>query len=90
MDLEAPLKEFWYAAEFSSRLPQDTMVPLEILGKPWVLFRDAQGKAGCIKDECAHRACPLSIGKVSKCNHKADVGARCGERVLLTAAHSFM
>lgn len=27
-------------------------------------FRDASGAASCIKDECAHRACPLSLGKV--------------------------
>ena len=30
----------------------------------WVLFRDAQGAAACVRDECAHRACPLSLGRV--------------------------
>jgi len=29
-----------------------------------VLFRDENGKPACVKDECAHRACPLSLGKV--------------------------
>ncbi len=30
----------------------------------WVLFRDEHGKAACVHDECAHRACPLSLGSV--------------------------
>ena len=29
-----------------------------------MLFRDENGKPACVKDECAHRACPLSLGKV--------------------------
>ena len=35
----------------------------ELFGEPWVLFRDEKGAAACVKDECAHRACPLSLGK---------------------------
>jgi len=30
----------------------------------WVLFRDENGAAACVRDECAHRACPLSLGTV--------------------------
>ena len=37
------------------------MVTMELFGEPWVLFRDAQGLAACVKDACAHRACPLSL-----------------------------
>lgn len=40
------------------------MVPFDLFGTPWVLFRDETGAAACIKDSCAHRACPLSLGKV--------------------------
>ena len=40
------------------------LIPVELFGEPWVLFRDADGAAACVKDECAHRACPLSLGKV--------------------------
>lgn len=40
------------------------MIPFELFGQAWVLFRGADGRPGCILDECAHRACPLSIGKV--------------------------
>ncbi|KAK9829387.1 hypothetical protein WJX72_005532 [[Myrmecia] bisecta] len=64
LDLPAGLREFWYPAEFSSRLEKDTLVPLELFGQPWVLFRDQQGKAACVRDECAHRACPLSLGSI--------------------------
>ena len=40
------------------------MVPIELFGEPWVLFRDEHGAAACVRDECAHRACPLSLGSV--------------------------
>jgi len=40
------------------------MVPFDLFGVPWVLFRDEHGAPACIKDSCAHRACPLSLGKV--------------------------
>lgn len=64
MEAEEALKEFWYPAEFSSKLTKDLMVPFEIFDEPWVLFRDQEGRPSCIKDQCAHRACPLSAGKV--------------------------
>ena len=41
------------------------MVTMELFGEPWVLFRDAQGLAACVKDACAHRACPLSLVRAS-------------------------
>ena len=40
------------------------MVPFELFGQAWVLFRDAEGRPACVRDECAHRACPLSLGRV--------------------------
>lgn len=64
LDAEEALKEFWYPAEFTSALQKDTLVPFELFEEPWVLFRDEKGRAACIRDECAHRACPLSLGKV--------------------------
>jgi nitrite reductase/ring-hydroxylating ferredoxin subunit len=39
-------------------------VPFELFNEPWVLFRDEDGRPSCVRDECAHRACPLSLGKV--------------------------
>eukprot|EP00798_Chlamydomonas_sp_ICE-L_P009853 gene9853-7743_t len=77
VEIEPSLKNFWYPTEFSSKLtktpgsllnvaggPWDTLVPFELCGEPWVLFRNEQGAPSCIKDQCAHRACPLSAGKV--------------------------
>ena len=44
--------------------PLQGMVSFELFGQAWVLFRDAEGRASCVLDECAHRACPLSVGRV--------------------------
>lgn len=60
--LEPQLKDHWFAVQFTSKLQTDMMIPFDLFGEPWVLFRDADGKAACVKDECAHRACPLSSG----------------------------
>jgi chlorophyllide a oxygenase len=46
------------------KLAADKLIPFELLGEPWVLFRDETGAAACVRDECAHRACPLSLGTV--------------------------
>eukprot|EP00877_Chromochloris_zofingiensis_P006369 jgi/Chrzof1/1986/Cz10g28270.t1_CAO1[v5.2] len=64
LEAEEGLRNFWYPAEFSKSLTENTMVPFELFDEPWVLFRDEHGSPACIRDECAHRACPLSLGKV--------------------------
>lgn len=53
-----------YPVAFVSKLKVDTLVPLELFGETWVLFRDETGAAACVYDQCAHRACPLSLGTV--------------------------
>ena len=53
-----------YPVAFTRKLPADTLVPIELFGESWVLFRDDAGAAACVYDECAHRACPLSLGTV--------------------------
>lgn len=45
---------------------QEDKKTLDLFGQAWVLFRDESGRAACILDECAHRACPLSIGDVKE------------------------
>lgn len=64
LEMEDALRNYWYPAEFSTVLKKDTLIPFELFGEPWVLFRDEHGSPSCIRDQCAHRACPLSIGKV--------------------------
>ncbi|XP_057531636.1 chlorophyllide a oxygenase, chloroplastic [Amaranthus tricolor] len=58
------LKNFWYPVAFSGDLKEDTMVPIECFEEPWVLFRGKDGKPGCVRNTCAHRACPLDLGSV--------------------------
>lgn len=64
LSLEEELKNHWFAVQFSSTLEKDMMIPFDLFGEPWVIFREKDGKAACVKDECAHRACPVSIGTV--------------------------
>ena len=65
LELPNELKDFWFPVAFSSQIKGDEMVAMELFGEPWVMFRDAQGLAACVKDACAHRACPLSLVRVS-------------------------
>ncbi|KAL7616855.1 hypothetical protein Lser_V15G00295 [Lactuca serriola] len=60
------LKNFWYPVAFSKDLKEDTLMPIDCFEEPWVLFRGKDGKPGCIKNTCAHRACPLDLGTVNE------------------------
>lgn len=66
LKIEEGLKNFWYPIQFTSKMKPDVLEPIELFGETWVLFRDAEGKAACIRDECAHRACPLSLGTINE------------------------
>ena len=57
-------REHWFPVAFANDLDGTTMIPFDLFNVPWVAFRDADGAAGCVKDECAHRACPISLGKL--------------------------
>ena len=64
LEIEEGLKRFWYPVAFASQLKDDKPVPFELFNQPWVMFRNEQGQPACVRDTCAHRACPLSLGKV--------------------------
>jgi chlorophyllide a oxygenase len=64
LNIPLELKEFWYPVEFSTRLEKNKLLSIELFGEAWVLWRDKAGKPACIKDQCAHRACPLSLGNI--------------------------
>lgn len=66
MDLASGLKNFWYPVDFCKNLKPGKSRPFELFDSYWVLFQNEQGEIGCIQDACAHRACPLSLGKVTK------------------------
>ena len=52
----------WFPVAFSKNVKFNQMIPFDLFNVPWVLFRTKEGQIGCVKDECAHRACPLSLG----------------------------
>ncbi|KAF6152793.1 hypothetical protein GIB67_004622 [Kingdonia uniflora] len=60
------LKNFWYPVAFSNDLKEDTMIPMDCFEKSWVMFRGKDGKPGCVRNTCAHRACPLDLGSVNE------------------------
>ncbi|KAF5809484.1 putative chlorophyllide a oxygenase [Helianthus annuus] len=60
------LKNFWYPVAFSRDLKEDTLIPIDCFEEPWVVFRGKDGKPGCIRNTCAHRACPLDLGSVNE------------------------
>ena len=57
------LPGYWYVLCESKDLRRR---PLQrsLYGKPLVLFRDGEGRAGALTDRCPHRNVPLSIGRV--------------------------
>ncbi|KAK3003439.1 hypothetical protein RJ639_020040 [Escallonia herrerae] len=59
------LKNFWYPVAFSADLKDDTMAPIDCFEEPWVIFRGKDGKPGCVRNTCAHRACPLDLGSIN-------------------------
>jgi phenylpropionate dioxygenase-like ring-hydroxylating dioxygenase large terminal subunit len=54
---------FWYPAEDSESV---TNKPLKVnmLGLPFVLWRDEAGKAHCVSNTCSHRGGSIGDGKV--------------------------
>jgi phenylpropionate dioxygenase-like ring-hydroxylating dioxygenase large terminal subunit len=54
---------FWYPAIAGKDLT-DKPVRVKMLGLPFVVFRDSQGKAQCLSNVCIHRGGNLAAGKV--------------------------
>ncbi|KAJ0507600.1 putative chlorophyllide a oxygenase [Helianthus annuus] len=56
-----------YSAAFeTAKSKAQRKIPIECFEEPWVLFRGKDGKPGCVKNTCAHRACPLDLGSVNE------------------------
>lgn len=53
----------WYVAAFSNELKGE-LLARTLLGKRVVLYRTADGEAVALADRCAHRAFPLSRGRL--------------------------
>jgi phenylpropionate dioxygenase-like ring-hydroxylating dioxygenase large terminal subunit len=66
------LASFWYVAAGAREVRPGAVLGRTVLGRPLALFRDAAGRAVALEDRCAHRATPLSAGRVE------DGRLRCG------------
>jgi phenylpropionate dioxygenase-like ring-hydroxylating dioxygenase large terminal subunit len=55
---------FWYPVCTTAELTPDKPVRAQILGLPFVAFRDAEGRANVLSDTCVHRGGALHAGKV--------------------------
>lgn len=55
---------FWYPVCLSTDLTAAAPASAQILGLPFVAFRDAEGQAHVLSDTCVHRGGALSRGKV--------------------------
>ena len=57
--------DYWYPVTYATSVVATSPLALWFNDRPWALFRDAAGIPAAVLDECAHRACPLSLGKVA-------------------------
>lgn len=53
----------WFIA-CEARALRDKPLPVEVQGRPIVVFRAAGGRAAAVVDRCPHRNVPLSMGRV--------------------------
>ena len=61
---DGELKHNWYIACLGSELKKGKALQVVLYDEPYVLFRDAEGKATCLPDRCLHRNAQLSKGTV--------------------------
>ncbi|MBW4434843.1 MAG: Rieske 2Fe-2S domain-containing protein [Pelatocladus maniniholoensis HA4357-MV3] len=54
----------WYPVSFLQDLPKDKPYRFSLYDEPLVLFKNKDGKLGCIADRCSHRAARLSDGQI--------------------------
>lgn len=59
------LLEEWYVACTSKELKKDQPFSATLYGKKFVLFRQKDGTAAALLDQCVHRGVPLSKGKMT-------------------------
>lgn len=70
------VRNAWYVAGWGHEIA-DAPVGRRICGEPIVLFRGPDGSAAALRDSCAHRGAPLSLGAVVprgiRCNYHGVV-----------------
>lgn len=80
------IRNCWYVAAWSHEVGPDNLFPRTLLGEPILLYRAASGDVIALKDQCCHRAAPLSAGRREgdcvRCMYhgmKFDANGRCIE-----------
>jgi phenylpropionate dioxygenase-like ring-hydroxylating dioxygenase large terminal subunit len=80
------MRQYWIPALLSDELPEPDCRPVRVrlLGENLVAFRDSEGKAGLVADNCPHRGASLFFGRNEKsglrCVYhgwKFDASGRC-------------
>lgn len=81
------MRRYWQPVFGSSELTSDRPRRIRILGENLILFRDKQGRAGLVAENCCHRGTSLFFGRIEDdgircCYHgwKFDVEGRCLEQ----------
>jgi phenylpropionate dioxygenase-like ring-hydroxylating dioxygenase large terminal subunit len=55
---------FWYPIARSEEITAEKPYPVQVIGLPFVAFRDAEGNANVLADTCIHRGGSLSAGVI--------------------------
>lgn len=58
----AYVRNAWYMAAWASEVPESSFLARRLLDKPWLLWREADGRWSMVADRCPHRFVPLSRG----------------------------
>jgi phenylpropionate dioxygenase-like ring-hydroxylating dioxygenase large terminal subunit len=58
-------RQCWYPVAFIQDLPKDRAYSFSLYDETFVLFRNGDGKLGCLTDRCPHRAARLSDGQIT-------------------------
>lgn len=63
--MNAAFKRYWLAAGMSKDFPEPMSDPKRstMLGEDYVLFRDSEGRMGCLRELCCHRGASLCLGR---------------------------
>lgn len=63
--MNAAFKRYWLAAGLSRDFPVPRSDPKRstMLGEDYILFRDSEGRMGCLRERCCHRGASLCLGR---------------------------
>jgi len=59
------MRRYWHPIALSTQVGEPDGAPLrtKLLGQPFVVFRDTQGRVGVLDEQCMHRGVSLALGR---------------------------